>query len=85
MGLFFFLFFFLSFCVSSFDLHPDPHAIWESVDEKIRELRLSLQMQLKESKSLPLLSRSLPGAHESEGYTCGPFNDGPFFEGFCFI
>lgn len=80
LSLFFFFFF-----VSSFDPHPDPYAIWESADKKIQEFNacsVSLQMQLKESKSLPLLSCSLPWAHESEGYTFSPFNDGPFLRGF---
>lgn len=68
--------------VLSFLLHPDPYAIWESVEEKIQELSacsVPHQMQGKGSKSLPLLSRSLPWAHESEGYTHSPFNDGPPF------
>lgn len=72
----------LFFFFSSFDPLPDPYAIWESVDKKIREFNacsVSLQMLLKESKSLPLLFCSLPWAHESEGYSCSPFNDGPFY------
>ena len=47
-GTSFFLFFFFSFlCVSSFDLHPDPCAIWESVDEKMRALRCHVQSPSK--------------------------------------
>lgn len=80
-GTLFFLFLF--FLVSSFDLRPDPYAIWESVDEKIQEAQCMFSLPpnaAERIKSLPLLSCSLPWAHESEGYACSPFNDASFLE-----
>lgn len=49
---------FLFLCVSSFDLRPDPYAIWESTDDKIQEFNafpVFLQMQLKNQKRTPSL------------------------------
>lgn len=92
MGLPFFLFFFFSFlCVSSFDLHPDPCAIWESVDEKMRALRCHVQSPSKcswrESKTVSLSCRAHSHGHMKVKVTLAAlffFNDGPFFKGVLF-